>query len=199
MTRSNPFDSRCLPPKGFLFHSEFAITLKDSSDGFIRRSREELTVSVMMKTRRHQDQRCVKALAMVVLLAFSTVVVAVPLFAQDSSPSASPSGDASTGTPSGVGMQAASAVATILYFPFKAAFAIGGGVVGGLAYAFSGGSEQTAKNIWIPSIYGTYIITPDHLKGDKPVRFLGVPAEPTRDSEPATAQEPAPLPLEPTR
>jgi hypothetical protein len=95
-------------------------------------------------------------------------------------------------------MQAASAVATILYFPFKAAFAIGGGVVGGLAYAFSGGSEQTAKNIWIPSIYGTYIITPDHLKGDKPVRFLGVPAGPVRETD-ASAQEPAPLPLEPIR
>jgi hypothetical protein len=135
---------------------------------------------------------------MFVLLTFSFAIITPPLFAQDSSASASPSGDASTGTPSGVGMQAASAVATILYFPFKAAFAIGGGIVGGLAYAFSGGSDQTAKNIWIPSIYGTYIITPDHLKGDKPVRFLGVPAAPTRDTE-SSAQEPAPMPLEPIR
>jgi hypothetical protein len=23
-------------------------------------------------------------------------------------------------------------------------------------------------------MYGTYIITPDHLRGDKPIRFLGV-------------------------
>jgi hypothetical protein len=86
-----------------------------------------------------------------------------------------------------------------LYFPFKAAFAIGGGIVGGLAYAFSGGSEQTAKNIWVPSIYGTYVITPDHLKGDKPVRFLGVPAEPTRESLDSSSPEPAPVPLEPIR
>lgn len=85
--------------------------------------------------------------------------------------------DQQQGTASGAGMQAASAVSTILYFPFKAAFAIGGGIVGGLAYAFSGGSEQTAKNIWIPSVYGTYVITPEHLTGARAVRFLGVAAE----------------------
>jgi hypothetical protein len=155
-------------------------------------------VSVMNREPELARQGLLKTLAILVLLTFSSVLIASPVLAQDSSTSSTPTGDASTGTPSGVGMQAASAVATILYFPFKAAFAIGGGVVGGLAYAFSGGSEQTAKNIWIPSIYGTYIITPDHLKGDKPVRFLGVPAEPVRDTD-ASAQEPAPLPLEPIR
>ncbi len=74
-------------------------------------------------------------------------------------------------------MGAASAAATILYFPFKAAFAIGGGIVGGLAYVFSGFSESTAKSIWVPSMYGTYLITPEHLSGDRPVRFLGVEAD----------------------
>jgi hypothetical protein len=102
-------------------------------------------------------------------------------------------------SPSGVGIQAGSALATIVYFPLKLAFAIGGGVVGGLAYGFSGGSEQTAKNIWIPSMYGTYIITPDHLKGDKPIRFLGVSGEPAREAGDYAPQEPAPLPLEPIR
>ncbi|MBH0176634.1 MAG: hypothetical protein HP491_01885 [Nitrospira sp.] len=91
--------------------------------------------------------------------------------------------DQQQGTATGAGMQAAAAVSTILYFPFKGAFAIGGGLVGGLAYLFSGGSEQTAKSIWIPSMYGTYVIVPEHLTGDRPVRFLGVAAE----SERATA------------
>jgi hypothetical protein len=85
--------------------------------------------------------------------------------------------DEQQGTASGAGMGAASALSTILYFPFKGAFAIGGGIVGGLAYVFSGGSEQTAMNIWVPSVYGTYVITPDHLTGDSPVRFLGVAQE----------------------
>ena len=153
-------------------------------------------MSVMNKGPEPARQGLLKTLAILVLLTFSSVLIPLPLLAQDSPASSSPTGDAST--PSGVGTQVGAAVATILYFPFKAAFAIGGGVVGGLAYAFSGGSEQTAKNIWIPSMYGTYIITPEHLKGDKPVRFLGVPAEPAREADTA-AQEPAPLPLEPIR
>lgn len=94
--------------------------------------------------------------------------------------SQSSSSDQQQGTASGAGMGALSAVSTILYFPFKGAFAIGGGIVGGLAYLFSGGSEQTAKNIWIPSMYGTYVITPEHLSGDRPVRFFGVAAESER-------------------
>lgn len=91
--------------------------------------------------------------------------------------SQSSSADAQQGTANGAGMGAAAAVSTILYFPFKAAFAIGGGLVGGLAYLFSGFSEPTAKSVWVPSMYGTYVITPEHLNGDVPVRFLGVAAE----------------------
>jgi len=85
-------------------------------------------------------------------------------------------------------MGAAAAAATILYFPFKAAFAIGGGIVGGLAYLFSGLNEPTAKSIWIPSVLGDYAITPEHFSGDRPIRFLGVAAE--NEETPVT---PAPM------
>ena len=136
-------------------------------------------------------------LGVVALCSLAILVVPVSASAQESSSNVPvSSNDASA---SGVGIQAGSALATIVYFPLKLAFAIGGGVVGGLAYGFSGGSEQTAKNIWIPSMYGTYIITPDHLKGDKPIRFLGVSAEPTREAGDYTPQEPLPLPLEPIK
>lgn len=91
--------------------------------------------------------------------------------------SQSSSTDTQQGTAEGAGMGAASAAATILYFPFKAAFALGGGIVGGLAYVFSGFNETTAKSIWIPSVYGTYVITPEHLTGERPVRFLGISVE----------------------
>lgn len=120
-----------------------------------------------------------------VVIAYGSMLVA-PAWSQSTST------DSLQGTASGAGMGAASAAATILYFPFKAAFAIGGGVVGGLAYVFSGFSESTAKSIWVPSVYGTYVITPEHLSGDRPVRFLGVAAEnegfapaPTSAPEPA--------------
>jgi hypothetical protein len=74
-------------------------------------------------------------------------------------------------------IQLTAAAATILYFPFKAAFALGGGIVGGLAYVVTGFCETTAKRIWIPSVYGTYILTPEHLSRDRPIRFLGVEPE----------------------
>jgi len=126
-----------------------------------------------------------------------TLIVTLALCSMITAPawSQSSSSDTQQGTASGAGMQAVSAVATILYFPLKAAFAIGGGIVGGLAYAFSGGSEQTAKNIWVPSMYGTYIITPEHLSGDRPVRFLGVSADEGAPSEPAPMTSPEPEPV----
>ena len=93
-------------------------------------------------------------------------------------------------------MGAAAGLSTLLYLPLKAAFAIGGGLVGGLAYAFSGGNETAAKSIWTTSMYGTYIITPDHLRGDRPIRFLGV-SEPDTSATAIAPLEPAPT--EPVR
>jgi hypothetical protein len=108
-------------------------------------------------------------------------------WSQENSPPPS-TGNTEGGSASSAGMQAAAAVSTILYFPFKAAFAIGGGIVGGLAYAFSGGNEQAAKSIWDTSLRGTYFISPDHLQGNRPIRFLGV-----ADSDDASASAPEPI------
>ena len=125
------------------------------------------------------DRRLPLVTCVVAVLCFSLITAfTTPAWSQPTK------ADTEQGTPVGVGMQLAALGATIPYFVGKGAFAIGGGIVGGLAYVFSGGSEQTAKNIWIPSMYGTYVITPEHLTGDRPVRFLGVAAE----SERATAE-----------
>ena len=124
-----------------------------------------------------------KLVAAFMILALCTVTMAPLAWSQDST-SVSPSGANDGGNPSSAGLQAAAVLTTVVYFPLKAAFAIGGGIVGGLAYAFSGGNEQSAKSIWTTSLYGTYLITPDHLQGNRPVRFLGV-ADPNSGSEPA--------------
>lgn len=71
------------------------------------------------------------------------------------------------------GIQVASWLLTVPYCAGKSAFAIAGGVVGGLGYAFSGGNSKTAQSIWTTSVYGTYIIRPAHLRGEEPVHFLG--------------------------
>ena len=67
-----------------------------------------------------------------------------------------------------------SGLLTLVYLPLKTAYAIVGTVVSGLAYAVTGGDLETAKMVFEPSVYGTYVITPDNLKGNEPVRFFGV-------------------------
>ena len=66
-----------------------------------------------------------------------------------------------------------SALLTVVYFPCKIVYPALGGIVGTFTYALTGGDTDTAKSVWEPSFYGTYVITPDHLKGNEPVRFYG--------------------------
>jgi hypothetical protein len=94
------------------------------------------------------------------------------------------------GSNSDAGWQVLAGFSSLLYFPLKAAFAISGGIVGGLTYVFSGLNEKAAKPVWETSMYGTYILTPDHLQGNRPIRFLGVV-----DSNDAPAPAPAPEPI----
>ena len=117
-----------------------------------------------------------RIVAICLVFALCTVTTVPSAWSQESLPSSSNDGTEG-GNASSAGMGAAAGLSTLLYLPLKAAFAVGGGIVGGLAYSFSGGNENSAKSIWTTSLYGTYIITPDHLRGDRPIRFLGV-AEP---------------------
>lgn len=82
----------------------------------------------------------------------------------------------------GTGIEVASWALTVPYAIGKGAFALGGAVVGGLGYVFSGGNFDTAKAIWTRSIYGTYLIRPAHLRGEEPVHFLGQTDEGPRDT-----------------
>lgn len=133
-----------------------------------------------------------RIVAITLVCTLGMVTMAPSVRGQEPAPAPAPASENTEGgNASSAGMGAAAGLSTLLYLPLKAAFAIGGGVVGGLAYAFSGGNENAAKSIWTTSMYGTYIITPDHLRGDKPIRFLGVP-------EPDSAQASAPD-IEPVR
>ncbi|MEP6960034.1 MAG: hypothetical protein ABI980_15005 [Nitrospirota bacterium] len=129
-----------------------------------------------------------KLMAAFLLLALCTVTMVPSAWSQGNTAPAS-SESTEGGNASSAGMQAAAGFSTLLYLPLKVAFAIGGGIVGGLAYAFSGGNEHAAKSIWDTSLYGTYIITPDHLQGNRPIRFLGV-VDPNDAPAPAPAPEP---------
>ena len=90
-----------------------------------------------------------KLMAAFLLLALCTFTMVPSVWSQGS---AAPPSSASTegGTPSDAGMLAMAGLSTLLYFPLKAVFAISGGIVGGLAYVFSGGSEQRPKTSGTP-------------------------------------------------
>ena len=79
--------------------------------------------------------------------------------------------DSSPGKEAAIGL--GSGLLTLVYLPAKVAYAAVGGIVGAFTYGLTGGNLDTAQTVWEPSIYGTYVITPDHLKGNEAVRFYG--------------------------
>jgi hypothetical protein len=76
-------------------------------------------------------------------------------------------------TPAQFGIGAASVLLSIPYGAAKVTYAALGGIIGGFAYLFSAGDKEAAKAVWTSSLNGTYVLTPDHLKGDKPIQFMG--------------------------
>jgi hypothetical protein len=130
------------------------------------------------------------AVVMVVLLCHVTLMPVATAFAKEEG-STEP-------TESQGGMGIASVLASIPYGLAKVCYALMGGIIGGFTYVLSGFDEKPAKKVWDASIRGDYVITPDHLRGDKPVRFVGLPresepsAQSTSSAEAATSAEPAP-------
>ncbi|MEK7352567.1 MAG: hypothetical protein AAB177_16970, partial [Nitrospirota bacterium] len=87
---------------------------------------------------RHREATSFKLVLTFLLLALCTFTMAPTAWSQESTGSAS-TVSTEGGDTSSAGMQVAAGASTLLYFPLKAAFAISGGIVGGLAYVFSGG------------------------------------------------------------
>ena len=88
--------------------------------------------------------------------------------------------EGSSASEAGLGL--AAFLATIPYGAAKICYALVGGLVGGMAWVVSGGDDETAQNIWTTSMYGTYTLSPAHLRGEKPIRFFGVADETARDN-----------------
>lgn len=70
---------------------------------------------------------------------------------------------------------AGSVLASLVYGPAKLAYAVGGSLVGGLAWMFSGGDHETMQPIMDAALRGDYVITPEHLRGERRVEFVGRP------------------------
>ena len=91
---------------------------------------------------------------------------------------------AEQGTAEEAGIGVASGLGSLLYSPVKIAYAVGGTVVGGLAWIFSAGDNDVAVPIWNRAVRGDYVLTTQHIRGEQPIEFIG------RDDQPAVASAP---------
>ncbi len=71
------------------------------------------------------------------------------------------------------GLGAASAALSLIYGPAKLVYAGGGSVIAGMAYVVSGGDKDVAKPILDAAMRGDYVVTPEILKGERRVEFVG--------------------------
>jgi hypothetical protein len=88
------------------------------------------------------------------------------------------------------GLGGASALVSLVYAPLKLVYAATGLVVGGAAYAFSGGDAEVARVVLTPSLLGDYLITPKQLTGQEDFEFFGrEPGYRSRSTDVAAAPE----------
>lgn len=74
-----------------------------------------------------------------------------------------------------IGYGTGSVVGSAVYFPFKAAFCILGGLGSGVTLVAAG--KEKATKVASASCRGTWVITPEVVKGKEQIRFVGeVPA-----------------------
>lgn len=62
---------------------------------------------------------------------------------------------------------------TLPYGGIKMAAAVLGAVAGGMGLIFIRGDKLTADKIWGPAMGGEYVITPEHIRGEKDLHFFG--------------------------
>jgi len=79
-------------------------------------------------------------------------------------------------TPAQVAYGTGSVLGTLVYSPFKASFCILGAIASGFTFPFGG--AETAGKVAGTSCRGTWVISPDILKGHERVEFVGNPPTP---------------------
>src|SRR5207237_10305614 len=102
------------------------------------------------------------------------------------------------------GLASGAVGASLLYPPPKVLTALLGLPAGALAGVVTGGDLRTMYAVWVPTVTGTYFLTPAHLEGARPIEFfgshypttLGCEANPsmacTHDARCSKAPKPAP-------
>lgn len=99
-----------------------------------------------------------------VALAFGAALSATPVQADEAS--ARP-------VDSEAGLGIAAGLVSLVYTPAKVLYALGGGAIAGMAYLASAGDQDVTEPILTPSLRGDYVVTPEHLKGERSLEFFG--------------------------
>lgn len=71
------------------------------------------------------------------------------------------------------GIGALAALSTLLYGPTKIVYASMGLVFGGVAWGLSGGDNDVMQAVITPSVRGDYVVTPQHIRMEESLEFLG--------------------------
>jgi hypothetical protein len=69
------------------------------------------------------------------------------------------------------------AVCTLVYTPLKIVYAVTSMPMGGLVYTFSVGNTEMSERVLRSGTQGSWVITPDHLRGNRSVTFVGAAEE----------------------
>jgi hypothetical protein len=72
-----------------------------------------------------------------------------------------------------VGFGIGAALCSIVYGPAKIVYALLGSVIGGAAWVVTGGDADASTPIFEAALYGDYVVTPDVLRGERPLEFVG--------------------------
>lgn len=82
-----------------------------------------------------------------------------------------PAEDESVAYEGAVGLGAG--LCSLVYGPLKVAYALGGVVVGSLAWLFTLGDADVAGPIFAKTVGGDYVVSPAHLEGRQELHFTG--------------------------
>lgn len=83
-----------------------------------------------------------------------------------------------TGPAESLGWGMAAVGTNLLYIPVKMVWALTGSLTALLAWGFSAGNGDVALSVLEPSLGGTWVVTPEMMRGAEPILFIGPSYEP---------------------
>lgn len=109
---------------------------------------------------------------------FLAVVVATLVLGASGVRPALASAETNPNPAAGLGWGMAAVGTNLGYIPAKILYAAGGSLVSLIAWGVSAGDGDVARGILQPALTGTWVVTPEMLRGDDPILFVGPSYEP---------------------